>query len=93
MKTVRLKENKVQEIIPDYALPVEKWYGKAFAAECVEAPDEVEQGWIYDPATGSFSEPVPVTDQEAEPTEEDDTAAMLVDHEYRLLLLELGLME
>lgn len=30
---------------------------------------------------------------EPEPTEEDDTAAMLVDHEYRLTLLELGLTE
>lgn len=30
---------------------------------------------------------------EDEPTEEDDTAAMLVDHEYRLTLLELGLTE
>lgn len=28
-----------------------------------------------------------------ERTEEDDTAAMLVDHEYRLTLLELGLTE
>ena len=28
-----------------------------------------------------------------EPTEEDDNAAMLVDHEYRLTLLELGLNE
>lgn len=71
MKTVRLKETKVREIIPDYALPVEKWYGKVFAAECVEAPDEVEQGWIYDPATGSFSEPVPVADQEPEATTEE----------------------
>ena len=28
-----------------------------------------------------------------EPSEADDTAAMLVDHEYRLTLLELGLTE
>ena len=28
---------------------------------------------------------------EEEPSEEDDTVAMLVDHEYRLTLLELGL--
>ena len=28
-----------------------------------------------------------------EPTAEEDTAAMLVEHEYRLTLLELGLME
>lgn len=93
MKIVRLKENRVRENIPDYALPVEKWYGATFAAECMEAPDEVEQGWIYDPATGSFSEPVPVPEDEMEPTEADDTAAMLVDHEYRLTLLELGLTE
>ncbi len=32
-------------------------------------------------------------EREAEPSEADDIAAMLVDHEYRLLLLELGLME
>lgn len=28
-----------------------------------------------------------------EPSEEDDTASMLIDHEYRLTLLELGLSE
>jgi hypothetical protein len=36
-------------------------------------------------------EPVPVPDIEPEPSEADDTAAMLIDHEYRLTLLELGL--
>lgn len=30
---------------------------------------------------------------EPEPTEEEDTSAMLIDHEYRLTLLELGLSE
>lgn len=33
------------------------------------------------------------TEVEDEPSEADDTAAMLVDHEYRLTLLELGLTE
>lgn len=37
-----------------------------------------------------YENPEPV---EPEPTEEDDTAAMLVDHEYRLTMLELGLFE
>ena len=87
MKTVRLKENKVQEIIPDYALPAEKWYGAAFAAECVEAPDEVEQGWVYDPVSMLFS---PAPDHEPEPSLESDLLDMTVDHEYRLTLLELG---
>ena len=32
-------------------------------------------------------------ESESEPTEEDDVNAMLVDHEYRLTLLELGITE
>lgn len=32
-----------------------------------------------------------IPDPETEPTQEEDTAAMLVDHEFRLTLLELGL--
>lgn len=70
MKTVRLKNNVVMEVIPDYALPVEKWYGATFAAECVEAPDEVEQGWVYDPETGLFSDPATLPEIEPEPTTE-----------------------
>lgn len=34
-----------------------------------------------------------VADVESEPTAQEDTDAMMVDHEYRLTLLELGLTE
>lgn len=34
--------------------------------------------------------PEPEPEQEEEPTAQDDTDAMLVDHEYRITLLELG---
>ena len=34
-----------------------------------------------------------IPDPESEPSHEEDTAAMLVDHEFRLTLLELGLAE
>lgn len=71
MKTVRLKDNEVWEIIPEDALPAADWYGPEFAEQCVEAPDEVEQRWVYDPETGTFSpppEPVPV---EPEPSVEE----------------------
>lgn len=74
MKTVRLDKNVVVEIIPEYALPVETWYGEKFAAQCMEAPDEVEQGWVYDPESGTFSEPVPYEPEpepEPEPTQLD----------------------
>ncbi|SBV94456.1 hypothetical protein KL86CLO1_10516 [uncultured Eubacteriales bacterium] len=57
MKTVRVAGGIVQEIIPDYAKPVDQWYGEAFAAQCHEAPDEVEQGWRYDADTGTFAPP------------------------------------
>ena len=67
MKTVRLSGNIVAEIIPNYALPVEKWYGKEFAALCVEAPDDVEQHWIMND-DGSFSPP----QAETEETNEED---------------------
>ena len=38
---------------------------------------------------GAMPEPEP--EPEPEPTAQDDTDAMLIDHEYRLTLLELGL--
>ena len=65
MKTIRIQDNTVQEVVPH--LPVETWYGTDFAAMCVEVDsDDVEQGWIYDPSTGGVSppeepEPEPVT--------------------------------
>lgn len=67
MKTVRLKANVVAEIIPEYALPVEKWYGAEFANQCVEAPDEVEQRWTYNAETGVFSEPTPEPETPPDP--------------------------
>lgn len=59
MKMVRIVNGKVYEIIPDTARPVEAWYGSDFAAQCVEAPDEVEQHWTYNPETVEFSPPAP----------------------------------
>ena len=60
MKWVRIVNGAVREIIPPAAtLPsITHWYGAAFAAECVEAPDNVRQGWVYDAGAGTFAEPV-----------------------------------
>lgn len=46
-------------------------------------------GWT----PGEIPEPDPEPEADDTPTEADDTAAMLVDHEYRLTLLELGISE
>ena len=42
---------------------------------------------------GVMPEHEPEPEPEPEPTPQDDTDAMLVDHEYRLTLLELGIIE
>ena len=60
MKLVRLDNGVVAEIIPQYATPVEQWYGAAFAALCAEAPDGAEQNWLL--RDGTF---VPPEDAEA----------------------------
>ena len=46
MKIARINSNIIEEIIPSYALPVEKWYGENFASLCEEVPDEAQVGWI-----------------------------------------------
>lgn len=50
------------------------------------------EGWEYDDATGTFypSGELPPGQQ---PTEQDDINAMLVDHELRIMDLELGISE
>lgn len=47
-------------------------------------------GYTYEVVPESEPEPTP---EPPEPTEEDDVNGMLVDHEYRLTLLELGITE
>lgn len=59
---------------------------------------EADEAFVttYCAANGyTFEEaPLPITPEPTpEPTEEEDIAAMTVDHEYRLTLLELGLSE
>ena len=84
MKTVRLRNNAVFEIIPEYALPVEKWYGAEFAAMCMEAPDEVDQHWVYDPETGIFSEPPePEKPEDVEPPAGEPTVWDELDAAYQ----------
>ncbi|WP_312281459.1 hypothetical protein, partial [Oscillibacter sp.] len=73
MKTVFVRNSTVIEIIPNYALPVEKWYGAEFAAQCVEAPDEVEQGWTRN-EDGSFKASCMMNQTAAEIKEERSTA-------------------
>lgn len=81
MKTVRIKNGTVIEIIPEYALPVDKWYGDYFASQCMEAPEDVKQGWIYDGSNFHKTEP------EIEP-ETGDTETRLKTVEAELSALQ-----
>ncbi len=91
MKVARIENNVVIEIIPEYALPVEKWYGTQFAALCKEVPDNVEPNYVYDPETNTYRPPVVEDPPAPEPSWNEDVDAMLVDHELRLSMVELGL--
>lgn len=89
-KWVRLNpDGTVREIVPTEVveLGIARCMGEEFAAQCVESPDEVQQNWRYDGTTFSQPETLPENQQT------DIIAALaefVVDHEYRLSLLELG---
>lgn len=65
-----------------------------YASKDMQLVDALPDGNIYEYryVDGVYIyDPLPVT--EATPTETEDIAAMLIDHEYRLTLLELGISE
>lgn len=82
MKTVRLAANVIVEIIPDYALPVEKWYGEEFAKQCMTCGDEVEYGWYYDPETDTFSATKANAIPEAQSNKISDCSSCCQQHIY-----------
>lgn len=57
MKIVKLDGNIVREIVPEYAMPIDDYYPNDFVASCVEAPDYVYEGWVYNESDNTFSEP------------------------------------
>lgn len=85
MKWARIDNGIVAEIIPDAATvpSVAHWYGEAFAALCVQTPDEVEQRWTYDAVAGTFAAPV----EPSEHPEETRNAlkAKLAETDYQII--------
>lgn len=77
MKTVRVLDNIVSEIIPEDALPVADWYGEEFAKNCMSAPDNVEQNWVYAPESGSWMPPNPPESVPTPPTQLDQIQAQV----------------
>ena len=63
---VRVQDGIVQEIIPTEATvpSVAAWYGAEFAAQCVEAPEGVCQGWVYNSEIKTFVNPLVKTVEE-----------------------------
>lgn len=60
------EEKTVSEIIPDEnpifpGIPIEQRYAPDFVSKLIHFPNGilVEQNWIYDPETQTFSEPIP----------------------------------
>lgn len=77
---ILLKDNKVQEIIPDFDptfpdIPIAERYPAKFIEKLLYVDDdtEVEQNMLYNSETGTFSEPPapdPVPEPQPEPTPE-----------------------
>lgn len=82
MKYVLLSaENRVVEIIPEFNpafpdIPITERYTKEFIAGLIEVADEVEldEGWVYDFGSGTFTEYVEPDEPEPEPTPGDDSS-------------------
>ena len=84
-------QNKANGYIPD---------GWAVIPPDLAVPDTfpfvdltVDGQMVVGMTAGVVPEPEPDPEVETTPTAQDDTDAMMVDHEYRLTLLELGVTE
>ena len=67
-----------------------------YATENTPLVDELPEGDIYEYlyVNGEYiHDPLPEPEIELLPTPQEDTDAMLIDHEYRLTMLELGITE
>ena len=71
MKYVYVKDNKAFKVIPEFddifpGIAINQRYDAKFLADCVPVEDDVvvEQGYIYDAATGTFTEPEPVVEED-----------------------------
>ena len=62
MRIARLEKNIVVELLPEstHELGATHWYGEEFAKQCVEAPDDIVQGMMFDSATNTFYTPEPL---------------------------------
>ena len=90
MKIVRLEQNIVREIIPEDVRPLDVYYPPDFCEQCVEAPDEVEQHWVYDPDANTFAPPPePETPHEPAP---DGLAAQVADLQSALNIIAEGVL-
>ena len=76
MVYVRLNDNIVEEIIPEFDptfpnVPIEQRYPADFVSGLIKAENGVEVGMVYNHETGEFSEPEPVTPSEPVPADLD----------------------
>lgn len=53
---------------------------------------EVKEGWDYDESTGLFNEPIPIEPKPQSPSELDELTNYVLDVDFRLMMVELGLM-
>lgn len=87
---------------PDFPdVPINERFSREYLSRCIVVDDdaEVQLGWIYEKETGTFNEPdisntievnIEPSALKSKPSLTDCIMTMLVDQEYRIALLELG---
>lgn len=91
MKYVRLENNRVAEILPPETYGnIAYWYNAEFAAKCVQAPDDVECGMVYE--DGEFKPAPPMPPAPPDPLEQLrlDMYSRIAEVGYELALLKIG---
>lgn len=79
MKIVQIINDAVWEIMPVETLEeLAAVFPTEITERCVEAPDEVEQNWVYDSENGIFSEPTEILEPpDSEPSPDGDVYSEL----------------
>lgn len=88
MKFAQISNGKVHWIFEANEKP--QFASNIVLVDITDMP-EVQEGWGYDDAMGKFSEPILPKPDPKEPTETEILTDYIVDVDYRVTMIELGL--
>ncbi|WP_039044185.1 hypothetical protein [Sporosarcina sp. ZBG7A] len=88
MRYAQILHNKVHWIFESEEKP--QFAPNIVLVDITDKPD-VQEGWDYDEVTGVFTQPIPIEPEPLEPTELEVISNYVLDVDYRLAMIEMGL--